>query len=611
MATKRDLEKYINCVKRHKGNRDAAAKELGFSPRTLGRYLEEALDKKMKVPPPLAPKDRDMTNAIPDEELHDTWSVYERYGYSDTAAAEALGLTRNQLQGRIKKAVHKFGYTKRHLGSTHAKSSKKNPLPKKGEVRRILLTSAQNNTLPHMPTFESLIQLSKYYRADLKIATFTYAPQDEGSVKRGTGKSGHGFKVKDQWYDSRLEPYFADEYEQLAPGLVWCGHWNSLPTALDPLRGAESITGRSSGIFPHPRFEMRPIATVQGEGTKFNWTTGCVTRRNYMQKRAGLLGEFYHSYGALLVEIDDGGNWWVRQLNADSEGTIYDIDIYATPEGVFENTDGCEALVFGDVHRRNIDEDIMAATWGPGGMVEVMKPKRQVFHDLLDFESRSHHNRRDPHEMYRLHRQGRDIVWDEVREAGEFLDACRDAAPESELYVVDSNHDRHFDRYLKEVDWRHDLPNARTILEANLAIVDAIEAGEQDEFTLLEWAWKKQGVAEGVHVMNLHSANPDRLSLVVCEANGGGVELGLHGDISPNGARGNPRSLSKIGRKNVIGHSHSPGIWGGTYQVGVTGKLRQGYNLGPSSWAHAHCPIYPNGKRQIILFWNGAPWAPR
>jgi len=613
MTAKRELEKIINAVKKAKGSRPAAAKALNMAETTLRRRLEEAADKKMKVPPNIDPKDVVQSNTIPDAELHAAWNVYERYGYNLTEAADAVGLRRNAMDDRIRKAMTKFGYTKKNLGSTHAMSAKKLALPKKGEVRRYLLTCAQNNTQLHEPTWASLINLSNYYGADIKISTFTYIGSQDGSEKRGREKKDSmGWKIEDRWYDPRVVPFISDDFEQLAPGLVWCGHYNTRPTSSDPLRSKENLNGRNSGVFPHTRVEMRPVATTQGDGTKFNFTTGAVTLRNYIQRDAGITAEFYHCFGALLVEVDADGNWWPRQLNADSDGTIYDIDVYSTPDGVFVNDEESAAVSFGDIHRRNIAPEIMEATWGKGGLVEVLAPQKQVFHDLLDFESRSHHNRKDPHVMYALYKRGRDNVLDEVREAGEFLDFAQEAYAGSTCYVIDSNHDRHFDRYLKEVrDPYSDMPNARLICEANLAIMDAIDEGREDEFTLLEWVWQKLGVATEAKVMNLRSEDPDKLSLVVCEGAGGGVELALHGDIGPNGARGSPRNLSKLGRKNVIGHGHSPGIWGGTYVAGVTGKLRQGYNTGPSSWAHAHVVTYPNGKRQVILFWKARPWAAR
>jgi len=52
--------------------------------------------------------------------------------------------------------------------------------------------------------------------------------------------------------------------------------------------------------------------------------------------------------------------------------------------------------------------------------------------------------------------------------------------------------------------------------------------------------------------------------------------------------------------KTVIGHSHSPAILDGCYQVGVTGRLNQDYNDLPSSWMNTHCVIYANGKRSLL-----------
>lgn len=37
------------------------------------------------------------------------------------------------------------------------------------------------------------------------------------------------------------------------------------------------------------------------------------------------------------------------------------------------------------------------------------------------------------------------------------------------------------------------------------------------------------------------------------------------------------------------------------YVAGVSAKLEQGYNKGPTTWAHAHVVQYHNGKRAMIL----------
>jgi len=606
---KRELEKVVNCVNRHQGNRTAAATELKINRGTLRKLLSEAKSKGIKAPKRFDPKINGAAQAYDTDELRATWGTYERYGYNTLATAEALGLEPTAVTRRVKRAMHVLGVTKKPLGVTHARAAEKLPLPKRGEIKRYMLTSLQNNTELHEPSWAAGINLAKYYDAEIMVGTFTYTPQSEGSEKRGKErKNDMGFKIEDRWYDPRAVAYIRDDLVQLAPGLVWCGHYNTLPTAVDPLRGTESLNGRNSGIFPHPRIELRSIATMPGDGAKLNTTTGTIGLRNYLQKRAGILAEFYHSFGFLLVEVNSDGEWWYRHLNADSEGVIYDLEVYADAEGVWQNDQGVEALVFGDLHRATADDEVLEATFGVGGMCDVLSPRKRVFHDAFDMQARSHHNRRDPHVMYALYKNGEDSVAQEIVQLGEFFDEHPSYDVDGNMsddYLIDSNHDRHLDRWLKEADWRLDPPNARTILKLNLAYLDAIDEGVDDEFVALEFALKSLGYASNVNFMNLRSKKPEKLSLVVCPANGGGVELALHGDIGPNGARGNARSLSKLGRKNVIGHSHSIGIFGGTYQVGCTANLRQGYNIGPSSWSHAHCVIYPNGKRQLLVFWNG------
>ena len=89
-------------------------------------------------------------------------------------------------------------------------------------------------------------------------------------------------------------------------------------------------------------------------------------------------------------------------------------------------------------------------------------------------------------------------------------------------------------------------------------------------------------------------------SLVVC-----GVELGMHGDRGPNGARGSARNLRRIGVRSIIGHSHSPEIAEGCYQTGTSTRLRLEYNSGPSSWLNAHVVLNADGKRQLVIIVDG------
>jgi hypothetical protein len=80
----------------------------------------------------------------------------------------------------------------------------------------------------------------------------------------------------------------------------------------------------------------------------------------------------------------------------------------------------------------------------------------------------------------------------------------------------------------------------------------------------------------------------------------------MHGDRGPNGARGSIKNLRRIGVKSIIGHSHSPGIDEGCYQVGTsTSLVPRLQQSGPSSWLNTHCLVYANGKRTLINIING------
>lgn len=75
------------------------------------------------------------------------------------------------------------------------------------------------------------------------------------------------------------------------------------------------------------------------------------------------------------------------------------------------------------------------------------------------------------------------------------------------------------------------------------------------------------------------------------------VEHDLHGDIGVGGSRGSPNQFRRFGVRTTTGHTHSPSIMDGSYVSGVSAKLYQGYNKGPTRWAHAHTILLPNGKR--------------
>lgn len=472
------------------------------------------------------------------------------------------------------------------------------PLPEKGKVKRYILSSAQNNTRLHAQVWTNLLALAKHYGAEIMVSRYLYDTRFHGkTAKPGTADhQGHD----GVWYDERIEPYVCDRSVQLALGLVFCGEVQILPTAKRPLSGFESYTGRASCILPHAKFAMASVASGKHEAAKLIYTTGTVTLRNYVKKKAGHLATFHHGYGAVLVEVDDQGSWWVRQLNADSGGTIYDLDVRAR-SGRVTAGHRVEAVSWGDAHARRADRVVRDLAWAPGGMLERLRPKHQFFHDLLDFRSRNHHEIDSGRKRFERAVSGagaEDDVAQELREAAAEL--VYRSRPWCKTVVVASNHDQALLRWLDTADYRVDPKNALTFLTLQHAVYRAIVRGDK-AFDVFEYGVRRYGAKLPKNVRFLREDE----SYIVCRDANGGIECGMHGHLGPNGTKGSANAFARMGRKAIVGHTHSAGIVDGVYTAGTSSDLDLGYNRGPSSWTHSHVVVYPNGKRTIVTMWKG------
>lgn len=473
--------------------------------------------------------------------------------------------------------------------------------PAPGQVNRYIFTCAQNDTKIHSKLWENILALAEHYGAEVFVSRFTYMKSGLGARgdKAQFTKKGETLYGGDSLtWDPALDPYILDERAKVATGLEWCGEQNILPTKARPLSGFETYTGRSSGIFPHPKIAMESIASSRHEPTKFNYTTGCVTLRNYIQRTAGLKAEFHHVYGALLVEVDSDGDWFCRQLKGSNDGTIHDLDL-RVKNGIVEKGDWVEAVLWGDIHVANLDTVVSDVAFGPGGILDTLKPKYQFMGDVLDFRSRSHHDIKDPHIVFHKHVWGLEDVEQELVDTGLFLADTR--RPWCQTVVVDSNHHNHLGRWLKEQNGLKDPVNAEFWMRMQTRVLELIRQTGKPDCNYL-----REGLqVVGADTDSIRFLDEDE-SFVICSRDGeGGIECGLHGDLGPNGSRGSSRNLSRSGRKANIGHSHSANIVDGIYQAGTFSILNPDYTRGPSSWSHSYIVTYGNGARFVGTVTNG------
>lgn len=457
-----------------------------------------------------------------------------------------------------------------------------------GPVKRYIITAAQNSTPVHRRFLASLLQAKRHLKAELLIVPFRY--------KNPTSVFSEKQKEADAHFSKHVRKYLWNQRLKLNPNLVLLADIKTQPTAVEPLSGFEAITGGESGILAHTKLQMRTIATPSHKFPKILTTTGACTLPNYTDSRAGKLGEFHHTLGAVLVEIQ-GKTFHLRHLNANkSTGSFTDIATTYSHLG-HRRAERAHALVMGDTHVDYIDPDIERATFGLEGIVRATNPRTLVFHDLLDAYAVNPHHRDNPFIAVAKGEAGLNDIKAEIKRAVSFvldrLDGDREAV------VVGSNHDEFVARYMKAQDWRTDPSNAKFYLKTALHLVENLSIDKHGFHMPNPFAFWFEEFAPGISASKVKVLGADE------SFTRGGIELGMHGDRGPNGARGSAKNLRRIGVKSVIGHSHTPGIEEGCYQVGTSTSLRLEYNTGPSGWLNTHCIVHADGKRQLITIING------
>lgn len=461
----------------------------------------------------------------------------------------------------------------------------------KKQAKTYLITSAQNATPVHAGFLNSCLAFCEERDAELIVIPYRYK---NPSSLWSQGDADH------EWWASNIKPYLVSERVELCENLVALGHMKIVPTAGEPLSGLEGFSGMDSTIIGHPKIQFKSVPTLNGK-PKIMLSTGAITIPNYTDSKAGHKASFHHSIGAIVVEVDDDDTFHVRHVHAsDRNGSFYDLDSLYSPSGV---TTGhrIEALITGDTHAEFIDELVEDLTYhSEDSIVETLRPRKVFLHDVVDFYARNHHHRGNDILAYGKHRNGRNNVQDGLQEAADFI--SRISRPDMEVVVVKSNHDEAFDRWLREGDVKGDPENADFYYYMKYNQLKSVKMNDTgfDSFDPFKfWCLNPENGKGLRNAQNVRFLKRDE-SMKICS-----IEVGFHGDVGVNGARGDIKSLARLSDKMVIGHSHSPGIYEGCYQVGLSAKTNLEYKRGPSSWMQTHCIIYPDGKRTLLNIVNG------
>jgi len=356
--------------------------------------------------------------------------------------------------------------------------------------------------------------------------------------------------------------------------------------AIDPITGLGRLGQRDgSFIFASPKQRLKSSPVSNTKPPHFLMTTGAITvsdytSSNYMSNKTAHIAEHDHVMGGLIIEIGDSDEYHFRQFQCDNKGRF--IDLGTRYDGKDTKEIQPEAFVLGDWHAGSTCA-MSKGVWKT--ISKKLKPKMLIMHDLFDGRSINHHEEGNVDSKAKRAAKGHLNLSDELALVARDLEELSKWT--DKVVVVKSNHDEFLKRFLQKGDFRNDPYNYKTFLQLALQYVDS----NGDPL--------KYGVEE---VGKLDPSLHNKVQWLVRDEDlrVAGIQLGAHGDKGANGSRGGLKSMEFAYGNSVSGHSHSPEIIRGSWQVGTSSVLKLGYNIGPSSWLNTSCLVYPNGQRQLI-----------
>lgn len=438
--------------------------------------------------------------------------------------------------------------------------------------KRFIISWCQSETQINQNLLENIEAYAKFIDASIHIIA--------GRYKNPTSLSSSDFiksqekDKKSSWHKNVIQ-YLDANRHKIHDNLCILSDIKTQPTAITPLSGFNSITGIESCIIGHPRMHLKSLPVLDGYPSKIILTTGSISVENYTDTKSGKKGEFHHTFGFVVVELD-GDVFHVRQITSDSFGSFYDLK-YFVEDGQVEIHQGAEAIVFGDLHITETNKDALKVSMS---MAEEMNCKHNIIlHDVFNGTSINHHESKQPFLILKREDDGSDDLFSELNQVAQFFEDYKDC----QFKVVKSNHDVFLDRWLNENDWRKNK-NKRIYLELASRLMN-----DTDQKGVLSMFFKMN------EIKNAYCLGENE-SLRISD-----WECGIHGHVGNNGSRGGIIQFKNMNTKNITGHSHSPAREDGSVVVGTLTHKRVGYNNGLSSWAWANSIIFPNQKSELII----------
>lgn len=500
---------------------------------------------------------------------HEELPIRQDYYCPECGAAGMLSLDERAENGRIRHRCTSCGFETVRVSRVPLAPA----LPRISQsdiagCSRFLITSAVNNT-PIDPGTHAAFRTC----AESLGAHYLIVP----SVYRNPDLKHEGIMEGYTWPEE-IHPYVCPNDLWLNDHLVIRAESRIQYTVVNPLAGMNHAGGITSEIFGHPQVAMQLVPTAKPLLPKLLHTTGTISQPNYGGSQRAHKARFHHSYSALLIEIE-GDKFWFTQVHYDGKGAQV-FDTYYTPKGA-KQAPGLAGIVYGDTHVRylepNVDRQLTQ-------VAEWLKPQFNVYHDVHDHHINSHHSEQDILFHLSCNAQKEHSIRAELQRTADFF------ATKQNVVLIDSNHHDHLCRWFNRCRPAMDPVNVDLYFElGEAARLDILNGGDGNLLRLF---------------LDRYCETPITYVDPNTQFEIAGIDCAQHGHRGPNGSRGGARGFAATGHKTVIGHSHTPAIEKGCYQVGTSAEGMP-YARGFSSWLNTHCMIYPNGKRGLFSLIDG------
>ena len=380
----------------------------------------------------------------------------------------------------------------------------------------------------------------------------------------------------EEWWAEEVVPYLYANREEFHKDVTIVGDVKIQPTASKPLSGMEALTGDTTSIFGHPRVHLTTLPSLEGHTKKMMLTTGSCTVKNYTDSKRGKKGEFHHTLGFTILELD-GDYFYVRQVTANKCGSFIDLCFSVKNQSV-TRIKTFATYVPGDIHERWLNTKIFEKKLN---LFKKIQPENLILHDVFDGDSVNHHEEKDPIKKYERYKEDRHLLVKEIKSLIKFLSKV----VKYNVTVISSNHDNFLDRWISNMDWKRDIPNAREYMYyAQILLEGKAKKG------LIPYIIG-QSFGDRINCLDVDE------SFIIND-----VEFGNHGHLGANGSRGSLTQFVKWNIKITTGHTHSPARQDGVLIAGTSTILRPPYVKGASSWENADVIQHINGKRQHLIW---------